>query len=532
MPAARAHRLTTFRGFPPFRVPATARDVRALWERRLDGAPSDYPIWMHVHVPFCPQICSFCHCGKELLRRNSDLDAWLVRIRDEATYFADALRGTRIQYQYFGGGTPNLLSPAQLDDLLDLLEERFDHSTVERRTLEILPSAYRDGTLEVAARHGIRRLSCGVQSTDMRALHEVGRQPDFEMLAHIMERAQALGVNDVNIDLAWGMPGDTEEGLFRSLSAVLALEPTSVSIHLLIPTPKYSAFRSESEAREIYARFRALPEFPHDRSDSATLGRFLWYKLPTVVAVVGKDYVARGEYRTFQYSDMETVGMDMLGLGRYALSHLLGRARYENMTAVDRFDASEPGYRLAYVDGIVDGALDALADLLRDGTCDFASIERRYAPEGLEAVRSLLESLSAEGYLVRAGATYAGPGITSDLFGPAGDFVDLALSRAVMLNPGAAVADRPQGPTAASFELEFAGTSVAIRLEKARPSQTYFATVGAFGISHERLEGPSPPGLVPTMERLTALLGEVVSERPRTLPELASELQRRLPGSR
>jgi hypothetical protein len=229
---------------------------------------------------------------------------------------------------------------------------------------------------------------------------------------------------------------------------------------------------------------------------------------------------------------METVGVDMLGLGRYALSHLLGRARYENLTAVDRFEPSEPGYRLAYVDGVVDGALDALADLLRDGDCDFASIQRRYAPDRLEAVHSVLETLVGEGFLVRDRARYAGPGVTSELFGPAGDFADLAMSRAQALNPGAAVAERPQNPMRESFVLDFAGTRVAIRVEKARPTETYFARAGSFGISHERLEGASPPGLVPTMERLAALLGQLVSERPRTLTELASELQRRLPGSR
>lgn len=408
------------------------------------GVPGGHPIWLHIHVPYCPQSCAYCHCGRQQLADRSQLDGWLERTRAEVEFFAPVLAGTSVRQEYFGGGTPNLLSPDQLEVLFTLVETHFDHGSVARRTFEMLPSAYRPGSLEVVARHGIRRLSCGVQSTGTDVLKRAGRQSDFARLGSLMEEARGRGIDDVNLDLAWGLKGESEEGLFQSLDNVLALQPTSISVHLISPTAKNPMFETEAEAIAMYRRFRALPHGPHGRRLIELWPEYTWRELPTVMVVLRKDYVDAGRYRTWQYSDTEAVGIDQFGIGRHAGSHLLGWARFMNMTDVERFDPDEAGYLLSQADAVVDGAMDALAGLMRDDYFDFAAIAGYYGVQAVSPVRAAIEELVAEGQIHRDGSFYrCSPGAGGYMRPAELALFDLATSRAEAIEKGSRSAQSP-----------------------------------------------------------------------------------------
>jgi len=534
-PARWRQRYTDYRGFLPSPRAATARDVRAIWERRVEAAGAGHPIWMHVHVPYCPQICSFCHCGKLMLTSPAQLDEWVDRAAAEAAFFAPALRGARVYRQYFGGGTPNLLAPAQLDRLLDLLEASFDHDPAGRRTLEVLPSAYQTGTLEVAARHGVRRISAGVQSTEVRLLDRVGRAPDIAPLARIMEEAARHGVDDVNVDLAWRLPGDTEELFFRSLAAVLDLRPTSVSVHLLAPTPLNPMFASPEEELAIFREFVGFPEGESARRLAETHPEFSWRRLPTVLTLARRDYVEAGRYYTWQYSDMETVGVDMFGLGRFALSHLLGGARYENLTRVDRFDPDEPGFRLAYTDGAIDGAMDAIGELVRDDACDLAALRARYGDEDLAPVRAALDDLVARKHLRREGDRYRRKPDPGSLYlGPVGELLDVAAARVEALNPSDAPAAKTRKVSLKhavedppSVTLDLGAHRVRLFVEAARADKNYYRVVGRFGLYYTDDGGAPRDALHEGLRRAATALEGVTAA---TAVGACAALQGRLDG--
>jgi len=516
-----AQRFTVYRGFFPSPRAATARDVRALWERRLEVAPAGHPLWMHVHVPYCPQICSFCHCGKLLLKDPSQLEDWLDRVRAEVEFFAPAMAGARVRHLYLGGGTPNVLAPAQLDRLLGLLAAHFDLDPDGRRTLEMLPSAYRAGTLEVAARRGITRLSAGVQSTESPLLDRVGRAPDFAPLARMMTEARGLGIEDINVDLAWRLPGDTEALFFRSLAAVLDLRPTTVSVHLLAPTPLNPVFGSPAEERDVYARFCGFADGEPARRLVATHPDYVWRRLPTVMTLARRDYVAADRYRTWQYSDMETVAVDMFGLGRFALSHLLGAARYENLTHVGRFDPDEPGYRLSLTDGVVDGAMDAFAELVRDDVVDTALLSARYGDEAVAPVRALLDSLVARGHLQREDTSYRRAPVGASLAcGPVGELVELAETRAEPLNPGGVAPAKSrkvslqQAVERGHVDVDVGGRALRVFVEAARPAGQYYRTVEGFGFYYRDDAGLPGPALHGALERVARALAGVSAASP------------------
>ncbi len=561
---ARGKRFTAWRGFVPYATAASARDIRALWEARLAQSSVRTPVWMHVHVPYCPQLCSFCHCGRLLLTDPQRLEEWIERTRAEIAFFAPALKGAFVRHQYFGGGTPNLLTPQQLDTLFGMLEDNFEHDPTGRRTLEMLPSIYRRETLEVAARHGLRRVSCGVQSTDGEVLGLVQREPDIAPLRRLMNDARDLGFTDVDIDLAWGFQADSEAHFFRSLTDVLALGPESVAVHLLAPTARNPLYKTFAEERDVYRRFRALPHGDGARALAQSFPDYEWRLLPTVAVVVRRDYVEAGEYHSWQYSDMETFGMDMFGLGRYSLSHLPGWGRYENKTDVSAFDPDEAGFRLAITDGAIDAAMDVLSDLLCDRSCAPERVAARYGEAAVRPALEALDALERSGSISRRGGRYEYLLPADSVFmGPVKVLLeDVVVPRSLKLNPGALdgkpipaagtenrsftplSADRlarrkvrelekATGPTQGvgeQFELPVNGVPVTVVVEPARRESQYYRVIGDLGVYYAQAPSVAPAALSAAMEQVTRNLADILRQRNVTATEARQELEQRLAG--
>ncbi|MEZ4394489.1 MAG: radical SAM protein [Polyangiales bacterium] len=528
-----SRRFTEYRGFLPFARRASAREVRALWAERATRGPR--PVWMHVHVPYCPQICSFCHCGKLLLTQPAQLDAWLARAEDEARFFSPALRGAHVQNLYLGGGTPNLLSPKQLERLMVALRGAFDFAPEGRRTLEVLPSAYRDGTLAVAAAHGINRLSAGVQSSERALLDGVGRAPDLARLEVILREAAALGVDDVNVDLAWRLQGDTEARFFRSVADVLDLGPSTVSVHLLAPTAAHPVYASVADEREVYRQFRGFAEGEGARALARSHPEYVWRALPTVMTLARRDYVDAGRYFTWQYSDMETVEMDMFALGRFGLSHLLGAARYENASPVSEFNPDAPAYRVTRVDGATDGAMDALSHLIRDGRCEPETLRRFYGDD-VDELRAKLDALCAEGTLRREGEVYRTDRDPGSLgMGPLSALFSAAEQRARELNAGddgpprlIPMRDRRPRAPAPSVTLDVGGAAMAVFVERVVPGRDYCRETRGLGMFYASDGGAPRSAVHDALERLRDALTAEAERGADDLQDLCARTTRAL----
>src|SRR5882724_11223774 len=241
-------RLTAIRAFTPKTVRLTGREVREIWAKHFEDRGPGHPYWLYTHIPFCPQICSFCQCSTSLRKSDEQVAAYLDWIGGEIEFLAEASQRGLVHYQYVGGGTPNLLSEPQLERLLGTIEQHFHFTSTSRRTFEFLPSSLRPGTLPLVRAHGFNRLSCGVQSWSDRTLKAVNRSRlGLDELGRTIEQAYALGFDEMNVDLIFGIggesPGDFREGLLE----LLARNPTTVTIHNIIPTVTNPVFSSVQE---------------------------------------------------------------------------------------------------------------------------------------------------------------------------------------------------------------------------------------------------------------------------------------------
>jgi len=394
-------RLTSIRGFAPDTVQLSGRQVAEIWKARFGEQGAGHPFWLYTHIPFCPQICSFCQCSTSLRKSDEQVAEYLGWLEGEIETLAAASEGGTVRFQYVGGGTPNLLSEAQLERLLGAIDRSFRFAPSSRRTFEFLPSSLRPETLPLVRSFGFNRLSCGVQSWSHDTLKAVKRsQAGLGELGRTIEDAYALGYDELNLDLIHGIGEESQALFLEGLLQVLALRPTTVTIHHVIPTATNPVYANVEEELAAHARFERL-----EQALGEEVGRRFpqvdWVLRPNSWILVDRNFRRGPDFSYWYYSDNERIQIDMLGLGRFAHSNILGRITYENLSFATRYDPDEASYRAFRKTPAIDAALDLITDLVGDRRSDPEPIRRRHGSEALRPLQPVLEQLEREQRLAR-----------------------------------------------------------------------------------------------------------------------------------
>lgn len=193
------------------------------------------PAGVYVHWPFCARKCPYCDFytfGREhrnFERQTSYHRALLEEIR-RTTAIGERHRD-RIDTIYFGGGTPSLIEPAALNEILTALRERFELASDIEITIEVNPTAAEAERLAPYRDLGVNRLSIGCQSFQDRFLEILGRDHDAEAARRVPRLARELGYDNISVDLMFGLPHQTLEEFETDLEAALELGPEHLSAY-------------------------------------------------------------------------------------------------------------------------------------------------------------------------------------------------------------------------------------------------------------------------------------------------------------
>ena len=190
---------------------------------------------LYVHVPFCAAICHYCNFNRGLL--DEALKARFVRalideIRREADERGGLDSGFHADTLYFGGGTPSLLAPQEIESVID--ESRalglIDGAEI---TIEANPETIDDALLEGFLDAGVNRLSFGVQSFHDDELRRLGRAHSAERARQAVQIARAAGFRNISLDLMMSLPGQATPEWLRSVESAIALAPDHLSLYIL-----------------------------------------------------------------------------------------------------------------------------------------------------------------------------------------------------------------------------------------------------------------------------------------------------------
>jgi oxygen-independent coproporphyrinogen-3 oxidase len=208
------------------------------------GVPAADAFGVYVHVPFCAHTCEFC-AFYQVEPRRGDIQRYLSAIERE---FDLAEGPARCDTAFWGGGTPGLLPPRDLERLGRAQLRRFGPPAHEW-TVELAPGSVKPEKLRVLRDLGVTRASLGVQSFSPRLLDALGRRHSLDQVRRAWDEIRAAGFASVNLDLIFAVPGQSDDEWRADLAEAIHLAPDHVSTYCLTFEEDTGLFVRLSEGR-------------------------------------------------------------------------------------------------------------------------------------------------------------------------------------------------------------------------------------------------------------------------------------------
>jgi oxygen-independent coproporphyrinogen-3 oxidase len=293
--------------------------VPAAFSSTADDTPAATGTIRHiyVHIPFCARICPYCAFYKDLLDRSQTqrfCEAVLCELEERTRVF-----GVVPKTIYLGGGTPTALSTSQLEFLLGGFHERLDLSALAEWTVEANPGSVSARKAALLCKLGVNRISLGVQSWDNSLLKILGREHNAEQAEQSFHILREAGFSNINVDLMFGLPGQTIQQWQKTLEKTVSLRPDHISAYCLTYEEDTEFFLRQSRGE--------LKANPDTDADFFEMGI-------SILEKSGYEHYEISNYARAGFSSVHNraywSGEDYLGVGPSAFS-TVGMRRWQNL---------------------------------------------------------------------------------------------------------------------------------------------------------------------------------------------------------
>jgi oxygen-independent coproporphyrinogen-3 oxidase len=308
----------------------------------LDSPPRPgTPLGLYLHIPFCRKRCKFCYFRVYTDKNARDVEGYLdALVREVELYSRQPIVGDRrLQFIYFGGGTPSYLSAGQLTSLFDRLKRLLPWDGAEEVTFECEPGTLQRPKLEALKGQGVTRLSLGIENFGDQVLEANGRAHLSAEIFRAYGWARELGFEQINIDLIAGMVGETWDNWRDTVRKTVELAPESVTIYQM-ELPYNTVFSKELRVigQDEPPAF-AVADWPTKRA----WVDYAFNELAAAGYEVSSAYtMVKGRGR-FVYRDSLWHGADMFGTGVASFGHV-GGVHVQNVDTWEQYlDLLEKG---------------------------------------------------------------------------------------------------------------------------------------------------------------------------------------------
>ena len=386
--------------YPPFSVWTAAAVERDAMPALHSPPAPNVPLGMYLHIPFCRKRCHFCYFRVYTDKNAREVGEYLDVLAREWERCArlPAIAGRKLNFVYFGGGTPSFLSTRQLEGLVKRLSAVTPWRDAEEVAFECEPGTLTGGKLAAIRRLGVTRLSLGVENFNDRVLEVNGRAHRSPEVFRSYEQARALDFPQVNIDLIAGMLGETDDNWQDCVRKTIELDPDSVTIYQMeLP------FNTEISGDLL----KGTGRFQDPVASWATKRRWVSEAFAALEAAgyhVGSAYTAVKDpaRATFVYRDRLWQGADMVGLGVASFGHING-VHVQNLDTWERYSTAVQDGQIplsrAYRPTGEERMIRELVLQLKLGSVKPAYFRDKYRVNLLERFGDPLAELVADGYL-------------------------------------------------------------------------------------------------------------------------------------
>ncbi|MFO1100353.1 MAG: oxygen-independent coproporphyrinogen III oxidase [Xanthobacteraceae bacterium] len=212
--------------------------VYAAW---LAAVPADAALSLYIHVPYCTEICRYCGCHTKATLRPEPLDAYVEALIGEIGLVAAATAARGVVHLHWGGGTPSILGPERLARIVQRIAQHFDLSRIAEHAIELDPRQVTRPLADALAALGVTRASLGVQEFSPHVQEAIGRIQPFETVRAAADALRGAGIARINVDLMYGLPGQSIADVQATVDLVAALHPSRLALFGYAHVPWFKA---------------------------------------------------------------------------------------------------------------------------------------------------------------------------------------------------------------------------------------------------------------------------------------------------
>jgi oxygen-independent coproporphyrinogen-3 oxidase len=276
---------------------------------------------LYIHVPFCRTRCHFCSFSLQIHRDDRAARYLGALVREIHLHAEQNSTGNRpLETIYFGGGTPTALTANQLISILAQVRDAFGTAADPEITVEAHPDTVSDDGLRQLADAGVNRISFGVQSTNDSELLRIGRRTSGDRTHDAVAMARRAGFANINLDLIYGLQGQTLDGWLATLENARSLEPAHVSCYALTVEEKTKLHIDVRRGDAVEPDAALQNDMEEAAAKQLASAGFTRYEI--------SNYARPGF--ACRHNLLYWEGQDYLGLGPSAQSYLDGR-RFGNL---------------------------------------------------------------------------------------------------------------------------------------------------------------------------------------------------------
>lgn len=351
---------------------------------------------IYIHIPFCRAKCGYCDFYSVPLTNTDWLEQYTRGLAAEIEQRASFYDGRSIRTIYLGGGTPSLLTPTQIERILNKLDKLFPLDSNLEVTMEANPITIDQHYLHDCHQAGINRLSLGIQSFSDRELRLLGRLHLARDSEEAILAARAAGFSNINLDLIYGIPGQTTDDWIFNLDRAVQADPQHLSLYLLQLEPHTPMGRRV------------------DQGQLSMLEDEQEYQLYQI----SRELLAQNGYQQYEISNFARPGRECqhnllywqsceyLGLGAGAVS-FIDRSRHQNTVHLDRYLVASADYPRGFWQGDILEEMDerqrwvdaVILGLRTTQGINLADFQSRFGVDLRQEYGELINELLAGGFI-------------------------------------------------------------------------------------------------------------------------------------
>ncbi|NVJ98182.1 MAG: oxygen-independent coproporphyrinogen III oxidase [Alphaproteobacteria bacterium] len=220
-------RYTSYPTAPHFSADVGPKEVKHWLEDIADEAN----LSLYFHIPFCRKMCWYCGCNTKATRRYDPVNEYMDYLWREIDMVASSLSGGQlVTHIHFGGGSPSMLKPEDFTRLMATIRKRFHLSEGVEIAIELDPREITEAKVAAYALAGVNRASLGVQDFHDHVQKAINRRQPFHTIYDAVNLLKAYGISDINMDLLYGLPHQTEKDLQENADYAAALGAQRISL--------------------------------------------------------------------------------------------------------------------------------------------------------------------------------------------------------------------------------------------------------------------------------------------------------------